>query len=396
MEAMRKYLRAAVGLVCVGLTGYTAIGLRISDGPRIRVLPRAVALVRKRVEWATPAQSALVAVAEGPVLYAKNAQVERPIASVTKMMTANLVLTHPALYPPNRLVAVTPAEVANERRGIAKGDSEVAIHAGERVSIRDLLYALMLPSADDSAWILADQYPGGAPAFLAAMNARARLLGMDETHYVDPDGVNHRGYSTANNLLRLIRRDMQIPEFRRLVRTKTQQTQFGKLVNLNQLLWTYPGAIGIKTGWTPYAGSCLAFAAVQRHGTLALGLYGVVLDEPSFVSMFADVRRLLSTGFERVGYQTLFKAGTVVAVERMPGGWLAGSRQETWVLKRPLGQFAVNGQARLVVRWTKGLGLPYQAGQVGGYARLQQRGEPTVSVPIVATTTVRVHWWNRL
>lgn len=362
----------------------------------VRRLPRTVAFPVASVHWRTHAASVSLAVAHGPVLFQKNPGTERPIASVTKMMTANLVLTHPNIYPLNRVITITAAEVKNDRHGLVTGDSEVPLRLGQQVTVKDLLYALMLPSADDGAWTLADNYPGGASAFIKAMNQRARVLGMDHTHYVDPDGVNRESYSTTHDLLRLIRHDMALGEFRRLVETRIQKTRFGRLTNLNQLLWSYAGATGIKTGWTPSAGSCLAFSATRSVDRHRVSLEGVVLDEPNFNPMFNDVAQLLDTGFSALRYHTVVQKGAVAAVVSVKGGWFSPHRTVPLVVAGPIGAFATSRHAVLVVRWTKHNPSRYQAGETVGYAGLQEAGWKTLWVPIKAAATIREPWYRRV
>ncbi|MCY0879161.1 MAG: D-alanyl-D-alanine carboxypeptidase [Firmicutes bacterium] len=380
-------LGAALGTAALLSGGW----VRLS--PPQAVISREVLLRRHAVHWQSTAQSAILAVAHGPVLYSREAQVRRPIASVTKMMTAYLVLTHPRLYPENRRITITAPEVLNDRQGLLKGDSEVPLQVGERVTVGNLLLALMLPSADDAAWVLARSYPGGAPAFIRQMNRTAAELGMRETHYVDPDGVNHLGYSTARDLLTLINRDMALRRFRQLVRTKRAHTPWGWLTNLNQLLWQYPGAIGIKTGWTPYAGSCLAYAAVRYHGGQRLVLEGVVLDEPSFGVMFRDVAGLLNEGFRALRYQVVFPRGATVAVVRVRGGWWRRPQPAVkLVLGQPVGAYPVATRARVQVRWVVRHWTRLSRGEVVGYLRLRLGTTETPWVPVKAQRGAQNRW----
>ncbi|NMP21057.1 D-alanyl-D-alanine carboxypeptidase family protein [Sulfobacillus harzensis] len=394
---MKKFSIAVLFVLVLGLIG--GVGLRATvEAPRETAASH-YALHPPKPRFSTAAGSAELAVAGGPTLFQYHGDAERPIASVTKIMTANVVLTHPRIYPLNRMVTITPDEVANYRNGLRKADSEVPLSAGERVTVKDLLWALMLPSADDSAWVLADNYPGGASAFIAEMNRRAQQLGMHQTHYVDPDGVNHHGYSTTRDLMKLIMRDMAIPEFRTLVSTKTAQTPFGDLTNLNQLLWSYPGAIGIKTGWTPYAGTCLAFAATRAQAGNSLTLYGVVLGEPStsLSPMFRDVTQLLNTGFRDVPWRTVVPAGREIGVLPVKRGWLLRSESVPLLVKKPLGAFADVSQGVLQVRWYPLASTRIERGQVVGEARLETGSHGlAVWVPVVAGKSVTVRWWERL
>ncbi|PSR26475.1 MAG: D-alanyl-D-alanine carboxypeptidase [Sulfobacillus thermosulfidooxidans] len=355
--------------------------------PKIFHLPRVPSL------WHTLAGSCEIQVAGGPILFQKNAYLERPIASTTKIMTAYLTLED-KMMPLNRKVTITSQEVLNDRQGLLKADSEVPLSRGQVVSVQDLLWALMLPSADDAAWVLARAATDNHPArFIAAMNQQARQFHMDHTHYVDPDGVNHEGYSTAADLMILTQHVMKNPEFRLLVRTKTHKTAFGVLSNLNQLLWSYPGAIGVKTGWTPWAGSCLVFGATRvEHGS-PLTVYGVVLGEPAFNPMFHDTAQLLNTAFH-TSWSPLIHAGQTVLVLHIQR--VLTTTTLALYAAKPLGAYDVGEDATLQWRLKKP-GPAWHAGQILGYARINAKGWPESSwVPLKARTSYVMPWWAHL
>ena len=355
------------------------------------VIPSSVSLPKAALPFVTEAGSAQVEVSGGPVLYAHNPNIERPIASTTKIMTAYLVL-HTRSMPLQGVVTITPVEVNNDRRGILKSDSEVPLAVGQRVTVEDLLWALMLPSADDSAWVLARTMSGNPNTFVALMNRTAQELGMRRTHYVDPDGVNHQGYSTARDLLKLTTVAMKNAEFRHLVGTAQHTTaSFGTLLNLNQLLGHYPGAIGVKTGWTPWAGSCLVFADQRELHHRSVTLYGVVLGEPSFNPMFSDVRRLLNTAFS-LPYQPLATARSVVA--RQTVGGFGAPKVLTFSVKSSLGAFATGGHADIQWQWFSK--TSWTKGEVVGRCRVTQTGWQSDGpwVSIVADQSYKVPWWG--
>ncbi len=343
--------------------------------------------------WHTVAGSCEIQVAGGPVLFEKNAQEERPIASTTKIMTAYLTLEN-KMMPLTRNITITAQEVLNDRQGLLKADSEVPLSRGQIVSVQDLLWALMLPSADDAAWVLARAATDNHPErFIAAMNEQARRFHMNHTHYVDPDGVNHEGYSTAADLMILTQHVMKNPEFRRLVRTKTHKTAFGVLTNLNQLLWTYPGAIGVKTGWTPWAGSCLVFGATRREHGSPLTVYGVVLGEPAFNPMFHDTAQLLNTAFH-TAWSPLIHAGQTVVVLNIHR--ILTTTTLDLYTSQPLGAFDVGEDATLQYRLKK-LGSSWHAGQVLGYVRIEAQRWPKSSwVPLKARSSYVMPWWAHL
>jgi serine-type D-Ala-D-Ala carboxypeptidase (penicillin-binding protein 5/6) len=232
-------------------------------------------------------EAILIDAGTGTVLWAKRAHRRRPIASTTKIMTAVLALEH---VPPMKVARINPIvpRVALNREGL---------RADERVPVWKLMYGLLLFSGNDDALQLAITTSGSRGAFLELMNAKARALGLHDTHFTTPSGVVDRGnYSTAYDLAALARYAMTIPRFRAIVRTKIAHVKwapptFAKTyVNKNQLLGSYRGADGIKTGWTTLAGHCLVASA--RRGSKQL--IAVVLHAPD---PYGDARRLLNLGF---------------------------------------------------------------------------------------------------
>jgi D-alanyl-D-alanine carboxypeptidase len=229
----------------------------------------------------------LVDANSGAVLWAKRARQRRPIASTTKIMTAVLTLEHVPLQKVVRVNPIVP-RVALNREGL---------RAHERVPVWKLMYGLLLFSGNDDALQLAITAAGSKGAFLELMNAKARELGLRDTHYTTPSGVVDRGnYSSARDLAAVARYALAIPKFRAIVRTRIAKVRWAKptyaktYVNKNQLLGTYRGADGVKTGWTTIAGHCLVASATR--GTKRL--IAVVLHSPD---PYGDAKRLLNFGF---------------------------------------------------------------------------------------------------
>jgi D-alanyl-D-alanine carboxypeptidase len=210
-----------------------------------------------------------------------------PIASTTKIMTAAIAMEHLA---PRDVVRIDPAvpRAAPFREGL---------RAGERVPAWKLFYGLLLYSGNDDALALAIGTAGSRAGFLALMNARARELGLGDTHFTSPSGVIDRGnYSSAWDLAAMTRYALRNPRLRTVVRTRVKRVAwpapaYSKVyVNKNHLLGTYEGANGVKTGWTTQAGHCLV-ASAERNG---IRLLAVVLGAED---AYADMRRLLDYGF---------------------------------------------------------------------------------------------------
>lgn len=232
----------------------------------------------------------------GKQLWGRRQYSARPIASLTKVMTALVVIRSGNL---GRRIRITQADEAYlgcciEGAGLVPGDVLTA---------RQLLYAMLLPSGADAALALADAYGPGWPAFVRKMNATARRLHLTGTHFTNFDGVQPTDVSTPRNLLLLGEAAMRQPAFREVVKrrwyriraTRGHRRYFWR--NTNLLLGHYPGLIGIKTGWIPRAGECLLFEATYGKRKLI----GVVLDSaPTKTGQsFIDAARLLNWGFGR-------------------------------------------------------------------------------------------------
>jgi D-alanyl-D-alanine carboxypeptidase (penicillin-binding protein 5/6) len=183
--------------------------------------------------------------------------------------------------------------------------SNAGLRPGDKLTASQLLYAMLLPSGADAAYALAESYGPGLGAFIAKMNAVARLLGMTRTHFSNFDGLPYptpySNYSTAANLLTLGRVAMRSALFRSVVDQRSYRIAAGSghhayyWRNLNPLLGYYPGAIGIKPGYTGAAGQCLLFEAT-RNG---YSVIGVTLHSPGSITDLnrADAIRILNWAF---------------------------------------------------------------------------------------------------
>ena len=229
----------------------------------------------------------LVDAKNGRVLWQLHAHERRHVASTTKIMTAMLALRKLKAHDVVTVDKSVP-RVPLVREGL---------RAGEKVQAWKLFYALMLYSGNDDALALAIAAGGDKWTFIKQMNDEARRLGLRDTHFISPSGVRDTdNYSSAWDLAALSRVAMRSERFRKLVRTPVKRVKwsaptFSKIyVNNNRLLRMYPGANGIKTGYTHKAGPCLV-ASATRGG---VSLIAVVLDSPD---MYTDAKRLLNLGF---------------------------------------------------------------------------------------------------
>ena len=237
--------------------------------------------------------------ATGQVLWGRDVGTERPMASVTKVMTALLVLKGGDL---DREIRVPKAAVTYAWK---YGGETAALRPGDVLTARELLEALLLPSGADAAYTLANAYGPGLDAFVARMNATAAQMGLSHTHFTSPDGLPYptetSTYSTPSGLLTLGLAAMRSPVFRSVVDRSFYHLPKGRghhgywWDNTDELIGSYRGAVGIKTGYTDDAGHCLLFEAV-RNGR---ALIGVVLHSPATgpAAGAHDASRMLNWGF---------------------------------------------------------------------------------------------------
>jgi D-alanyl-D-alanine carboxypeptidase (penicillin-binding protein 5/6) len=237
----------------------------------------------------------------GRVLFNLAGNERLPIASLTKIMTALIVLGRTS---PTDVVTVSE-EAARPR---VAGISGLGLAPGERIRVGELLYALMLQSANDAADALAEHVDGTVAAFVERMNARAAKLQMTRSRFASPNGLDEAGYSTGRDLVRLTRAAFGAPGFASIAATRSHVVESldaepRTVQNRNVLLWLYPGGIGVKTGFTSAAGFCVV-AVAEREG---VRLVAVVLGEPG--EPFSDTAELLNYGFEAFDRRILVEAG---------------------------------------------------------------------------------------
>jgi len=225
-------------------------------------------------------EAAIANARSGAILWSRQLYTQRPIASITKVMTALVVLRIGGL---DNVVTVPRAVVSYVNDNGASG---AGLHPGDRLTVRQLLYAMLLPSGADAAYTLASVYGPGLAGFVQKMNDTAWTIGMRQTRFSNFDGLpypqHNADLSTAADLLILGRAAMRWPAFRAVVGAASYSLPAGNghhgysWTNTDPLIGHYPGAVGIKTGWTPYTGHCLLFEASLGGVTLI----GVNLDSP--------------------------------------------------------------------------------------------------------------------
>ncbi|MEU1195795.1 D-alanyl-D-alanine carboxypeptidase [Streptomyces sp. NPDC005813] len=244
----------------------------------------------------------------GTTLYTKAADTRRSTGSTTKIMTAKVVLAQSNL----NLDAKVTIQKAYSDYIVANNASQAHLIVGDKVTVRQLLYGLMLPSGCDAAYALADKFGTGTTraarvkSFIGKMNSSARSLGLTNTHFDSFDGIGHgSNYSTPRDLTKLASSAMKNSTFKTIVKTQnTRQKATTKSggyryydwENTNKPLLTgYSGTIGVKTGSGPEAKYCLVFAATRNGKTVI----GTVLASTSITARTSDAKKLLTYGFAK-------------------------------------------------------------------------------------------------
>jgi len=236
--------------------------------------------------------------ATGIVLAERDAHVQMPVASLTKIMTAAVALEHSDMDE--------PVEILPEHTGIE--GSSMYLRAGETLTVGELLYGLMLASGNDAAVALAYHVAGGIVEFADLMNEKAAALGMENSSFANPHGLDAEGhYSTAYDMAILAAWAMESEQFAQIVGARNAQAAGRSLVNHNKLLWRYEGALGVKTGFTKKAGRGLVSCA-QREGTRFIC---VTLSAPDD---WDDHAALLNWGFSNYRTHKVIAQGDAVAM----------------------------------------------------------------------------------
>ncbi len=245
-----------------------------------RVHRRAHANVPSTV-WPAYGQAAFVRSGESQIHAGPN-QHAAAIASVAKVMTAYLVLRDHPLRPgeDGPAITLTDADVADTDRRRGQRESVVSVAAGEQLTERQALQALLLPSANNIAAVLARWDAGSEDRFVARMNSAARSLGMIHTLYTDPSGYDDATVSTAADQVRVVDRAMRLPVFASIVATPSATLPVAGTVHNTNVLLGYNGFVGVKTGSDDAAGGCFAFRAVRWIGGKRTTITGVVLGQP--------------------------------------------------------------------------------------------------------------------
>jgi len=320
----------------------------------------------------------------GRVLYEKNADSQSLIASTTKIMTALVVCEQCNVLDRMRI----------PREAVGIEGSSMYLKEGEVLTIQELLYGLMLHSGNDAAVALAIYCGGTVEGFAQLMNDKARSLGMADSHFVNPNGLDAPDhYSTARDLAILSAYAMKNPIFAKTVSTKTVTAGNRSLRNHNKLLWQVEGANGVKTGYTKAAGRILVSGACRQGRQLI----AVTINAPSD---WSDHKSLLEQGFQRYTVQSLVRAGQCLGTVEVAGG-IAGTAPLIAVQDFSYAM-AAGEQVTFELPGTGFVYAPVAENQSAGYAHILVDGAAVGKVELIYGQTVerqqepKKSFWQKL
>jgi len=306
----------------------------------------------------------------GRVLYQKNGDSRSLIASTTKIMTALVVCQH--------CNVLDRVRIPKEAVGIE--GSSMYLQEGEVLTVQELLYGLMLRSGNDAAVALAIYCAGTVEGFAQLMNDKARLLGLENTHFVNPHGLDAPDhYSCASDLARLAAYAMEDPIFAMTVSTKNVTVGERSLRNHNKLLWRVEGADGVKTGYTKAAGRILVSSACRDGRRLICATINAPDD-------WNDHTALLEKGFQDFSVHTIVTAGHCLATVEVAGGQagqvpLLAGEDFSYAL-------AAGEQVSIQLPGVGFVYAPVSEGDVAGLAHVLVDGRPVGSIEVIYGSTV--------
>lgn len=278
-----RRIRAAVLLLAV-FTVAAAFGRQLlASSPSTAASPRVVVRGGESFSMVWPAYGQAAFIESGSsVIHAGPVQRAAPIASVAKVMTAYLVLRdHPLrIGEEGPIITLTDDDASDTDRRRGQEESVVPVAAGEQLTELQALQALLVPSANNIAAVLARWDAGSEELFVARMNATARSLGMTRTHYTDPSGYDDATVSIAADQVRVVERAMRVPVFAGIVAMPSVLLPVAGIVHNTNTLLGKNGFVGVKTGSDDAAGGCFAFRAIRRIHGRRTTITGVVLGQP--------------------------------------------------------------------------------------------------------------------
>lgn len=350
------------------------LGMRLTDA---QAAPAANGIQAALADEIKAKGAVLMDAETGRVLFAQNAHLRLPMASTTKIMTALIALEQERLDD-YFTVSTAAVHVEGSSMGLLEGDS---------VSLRALAYGMLLPSGNDAANAAAMRIAGSLPDFADLMNARAEEIGLDDTHFVTPSGLNDPNhYSTAYDMALLAREALKNPLFAEICSQSKAVVQYGNppynrwMQNHNRLLRSYEGTVGVKTGYTTAAGRCLVSCA-ERDG---IKLIAVTLNCPDDWNVHA---KLYDSYFSRMVLTNVAKILPDIQIPVM-GGTASKVRA---VYEKPPKLAVLEGEAVTVdVTAEPILFAPAERGRVVGNLSVCLSGQPVLELPLTLGKTVKV------
>ena len=325
------------------------------------------------------APSGVLMTSDGRVLWSREPDVERAMASTTKIMTAIVALENASLDEP----------VVVSQRAATTGQAAARLKAGATYPLGVLLQAILVRSGNDAAVAVAEHVGGSVDGFAAMMNATADRLGLDATSFANPHGLDADGHHTsARDLGTLARYAMGDSEFRRMVTLPevvidgTEGPQVFE--NSNLLIGTLEGATGVKTGWTSRAGYCLVGSA-EREG---IELYTVILGAPDEATRFQEAALLLEWGFVHFAERNLAQTGEVISVLPV-ADYLDVTVEAVVGVPANLPVFDLAGEVTRTVQLPEKVDAPIMRGDRMGTLSLVQGDRLIAQVPLIAVVDVR-------
>ncbi|KNY25043.1 D-alanyl-D-alanine carboxypeptidase family protein [Pseudobacteroides cellulosolvens] len=338
------------------------------------------------------AKAAILIDAEtGTVMFEKNSHEELPLASVTKVMSMLLIME-----------AIDSGKVTYEdmvpvsEHAYNMGGSQVYLKPGEEFTVLEMLKAVAIHSANDAVVALAEKISGSEEIFVSAMNEKAKQLGMNNTNFLDCNGLTDDGhYSSASDIgkmsAELIRKHPKVLEITKIWQDKFRNGQFS-LDNTNRLIHTYNGATGLKTGFTTKAGYCLSASADRND----MQLIAVVLGEPDSNTRFAEAKKLLDYGYANYQMVKIKNKGEelgTVEVKKGVGTSVKGA------LKADVSLMIKKGKKDTIkqnVKMTESIEAPVKSGQKIGEITFEDNGQIIAKEDVVAVEEVKKASFVRL
>ena len=321
----------------------------------------------------------------GEILYEKNAHAHNYPASITKVMTC--LLTLEAVDRGELSLEQTVTASSALHTGIGEGASTADIKEGEQIRIIDLLYAALIPSANEACNVMAEAVSGDVASFVELMNTRAAELGMEDTHFVNCTGLPAPGHLTSAYDIALMSRQLLLhhPDIRQYTTIWTDSIRNGAfgLTNTNRLIRFYDGATGLKTGFTASAQYCMS-AAAQRNG---MELIAVVMKAPTTAQRFQDASCLLDYGFANYALLTPQPEGPLAPIDVL----LGQSKTVQPQLQRECRLLVEKAQADQIttrVDLARDVQAPVDPGQTLGEFQVYVGEQLRDTVPIVAAQGV--------